>query len=128
MTVTKANILQPFLDRMPAPVVRHLTRLEDALAAQARAAGSFDDAKFGVVEASDAILEQLDPGAVELFKVCPKERPLTDGIRLSDRIFKPVMHLDDEALRTVYQAALHTLEYQLRRLKDSRPEHFGCTG
>ena len=127
MPVTKAAVLQPLLDRMPAPVVRHLTRLEDALAAQAISQGlGHDDAEFGVDSAADAILEQLDPKAVELFKVCPKERPLLDGVRLSDSLFRPVMRLDDEALWIVYQAALHTLEYQLRRLKDSRPEHFGC--
>jgi hypothetical protein len=117
MSLQRGNLIGDTLDRLPAPVVRHLTRLQDGKLALSSAIckDSGDDAWCGASDAAMDILGQVVKDPVEL-KRCGR----LDGIFLKKSLFRPLKASLTPWEALVYQAALNTAEIQMRRLHDSK--------
>jgi hypothetical protein len=105
------------MDRLPAPVVRHLTHLQDGKIALSQAIfkNSGEDGWVGASDAAMLILEQVIPEPVE-FKRCGR----MNGVFLEKSLFRPLEITLTPLESLVYQAALNTAEIQMRRLHDSK--------
>ena len=117
MSIQRGNLIGDTLDRLPAPVVRHLTRLQDGKLALSSAIckDSGDDAWCGASDAAMDILGQVIEVPVE-FKRCGR----MTGVFLKKSLFRPLKSTMSPWEARVYQAALDTAEIQMRLLHDSK--------
>jgi hypothetical protein len=117
MSLRRDNLIGDILDRLPAPVVRHLTRLQDGKVALSSAIfkNSGDDGWVGASDAAMDILSQVVEVPVE-FKRCGR----MDGVFLKKALFRLLKANLTPLESLVYQAALNTAEIQMRRLHDSK--------
>ena len=117
MSLKRGTLIGDTLDRMPAPVVRHLTILQCGKVALSEALfkNSGDDAWCGASDVAMGILGLIIEDPVEL-KRCGR----MDGIFLKKALFKPKKIPLSPWEATVYQAALNTAEIHMRRLHDSK--------
>lgn len=117
MSFQQGTLIGETLDRLPAPVVRHLTHLQDGKLALSQAIfkNSGDDGWVGASDAAMLILEQVIPEPTEL-----RRCGTLDGIFLTPALFKPLEVQLTPLESLVYQAALNTAEIQMRRLHDSK--------
>lgn len=117
MSIRRGILIGDTLDRLPAPVVRHLTRLQDGKLALSSAIfkNSGDDGWCGALDAAMDILGQVVSEPVE-FKRCGR----MDGVFLKKSLFRPLKAILTPLESLVYQAALNTAEIQMRRLHDSK--------
>jgi hypothetical protein len=120
MPVRKSTVIGDTLDKLASPLVRHLTILECgkqalAVASKNGQAGQ-TDASCGASDAAEAILGLLCDDPVELARI-----GRMDGIRLKRKLFRPVRGVSMTPLQdAVYRAGLHTAEFQMRWLFDSK--------
>jgi hypothetical protein len=117
MSLQRGNLIGDTLDGLPAPVVRHLTRLQDGKVALSQAVfqNSGDDSWCGAHDVAMSILGQVVTEPDEL-KKCGR----LDGVFLKKTLFKPRKATLTPWEALVYQAALNTAEIQMRRLHDSK--------
>jgi hypothetical protein len=117
MSLQRGTLIGDTLDRLPAPVVRHLTRLQDGKLALSLAIfkNSGDDGWVGASDAAMDILGQVVEVPVE-FKRCGR----MEGVFLKKSLFRPLKANLTPLESLVYQAALNTAEIQMRRLHDSK--------
>jgi hypothetical protein len=117
MSLQRGTLIGDTLDRLPAPVVRHLTRLQDGKVALSSAIfkNSGDDAWSGAHDVAMGILSQVVNEPVEL-----KRLGRLDGVFLKKSLFRPLKATLTPLESLVYQAALNTAEIQMRRLHDSK--------
>jgi hypothetical protein len=117
MPIRRGTLIGDILDRLPAPVVRHLTHLQDGKLALTSAIfkNSGEDAWIGASDAAMDILGQVVSDPVE-FKKCGR----MDGVFLKKALFRPLKANLTPLESLVYQAALNTAEIQMRRLHDSK--------
>jgi hypothetical protein len=121
MSLKQGTLLGDTLDKIPAPVARHLAYLQCGKIALSGAVfqNSGDDSWCGAHDVAMGILSQVVDQPEELRKV-----GRFDGIFLNDNLFKPQSADLSPWEAMVYQAALNTAEIQMRRLHDSDPEAF----
>jgi hypothetical protein len=124
MPIRKSTIIGDTLNKMAAPLVRHLTILECGKWALAEAAKAEEtcqtEASCGASDAAEAILGLLgDPEPIELARMGRLE-----GVRLKRKLFCPLRGVSMTPLQeAVYRAGLWTAEIQMRRLHDSNELH-----
>jgi len=117
MSLQRGTLIGDTLDRMPAPVVRHLAYLQCGKIALSKAVfkNSGDDAWCGADDVAMGILGQVVTEPVEL-KRCGR----LDGVFLKKSLFRPRKATLTPWESTVYQAALNTAEIQMRQFYDSK--------
>lgn len=117
MSLQRGTLIGDTLDRLPAPVVRHLAYLQCGKIALSEAVfqNSGDDAWCGAHDSAMGILGQLVKEPAELRR-CGR----LDGIFLKKALFRPLNASLTPLESFVYQAALNTAEIQMRRLHDSK--------
>ena len=117
MSLQRGTLIGETLDRMPAPVARHLTYLQCGKIALSEAIflNSADDAWCGAHDAAMGILGQVVKEPVELRR-CGR----LDGVFLKRALFRPRKANLTPWEALVYQAALNTAEIQMRQLHDSK--------
>lgn len=116
MSIRRGTLIGDTLDRLPAPVMRHLTHLQDGKLALSKAIfqNSGDDAWCGADDVARGILSQVVEEPTELRR-CGR----LDGVFLKKSLFRPRKATLTPWEALVYQAALNTAEIQMRRLYDS---------
>lgn len=117
MSLKRGTLIGDTLDRMPAPVVRHLAYLQCGKIALSKAVfkNSGDDSWCGADDVAQGILGLIIDPPGEL-KRCGR----LDGVFLKRALFRPRKVLLTPWEATVYQAALNTAEIQMRELYDSK--------